>query len=213
MKFHLTRTSVRSSLGLMNHAPDTKPVTKTQDQILSATLLLFTKKGYFNTSIHDIVRESGISVGSVYHHFSDKEGVASALYNNLLERMNAELANIMKLHTSAHDRCRAVIGLLFDITEQEPEVMEFMLYTKHRDFLPDEIPVCSSKPFELMREIVAQGMASGEIRTMDVMVASTCLYGGPIRMITARLDGQLPKQLSTYMDEIWTCSWRAVAKD
>jgi len=91
--------------------------------------------------------------------------------------------------------------------------MEFMLYTKHRDFLPDEIPVCSSKPFELMRKMVAQGMASEEIREMDVMVASTCLYGGSIRMITARLDGQLPKRLSTYMDEIWTCSWRAIATD
>jgi len=197
----------------MNHSSITKPTNNKQAQILSATLLLFTRKGYFNTSIHDIVRESGISVGSMYHHFRDKEGVASALYHNLLERMSSELTNIMQLHTSAHDRCRAVIELLFDITEQEPEMMEFMLYTKHRDFLPSEIPVCSSKPFELMRKMVEQGMASGEIRVMDVMVASTCLYGGSIRMITSRLDGQLPKQLSTYMDEIWTCSWRAVATD
>lgn len=184
---------------------------KMQHQVLSTTLLLFTSKGYFNTSVHDIARESGVSIGSIYHHFKDKEGVASALYNNLLVRMSDELSEIKKTHTSAHDRCHAVVELLFNITEQEPEVMEFMLYVKHREFLPNERPVCSSKPFEMMREMVKEGMASGEIRVMDVMVASNCLFGGTIRMITLRLDGLIEKPLPSYIDDIWACSWRAVS--
>ena len=194
----------------MSNAPNTKPNSKAQIQVLSATLSLFTQKGYFNTSVHDIARESGVSIGSIYHHFKDKEGVASALYHNLIDRMDAELSLIMNKHSSAHDRCRAVIEMLFSIAEKEPEVMEFMLYAKHSEFLPNEVPVCSSKPFELMREMVKQGMATGEIRVMDVMVASTCLFGGSIRMITSRLDGLPPKPLSSYLDDIWTCSWRAV---
>lgn len=194
----------------MNDAPNTKSYSKAQVQVMSATLSLFTQKGYFNTSVHDIARESGVSIGSIYHHFKDKEGVASALYHNLIDRMDAELSLIMNTHSSAHDRCRAVIEMLFSIAEKEPEVMEFMLYAKHSEFLPNEVPVCSSKPFELMREMVKQGMTTGEIRVMDVMVASTCLFGGSIRMITSRLDGLLPKPLSSYLDDIWTCSWRAV---
>jgi len=197
----------------MSLATTTTPPNKTQAQVLSATLSLFTTKGYFNTSVHDIARESGVSIGSIYHHFKDKEGVASALYNNILDRMDSELSLIIKSHTSAHDRCHAVIELLFNITEQEPDIMEFMLYSKHREFLPNEPPVCSSKPFELMREMVKEGMVSGEIRVMDIMVASTCLFGGAIRMITSRLDGLLPKSLSNYTDDIWTCSWRAVSTE
>src|SRR4030066_221860 len=64
----------------------------------------------------------------------------------------------------------------------EPLVMDFMLYAKHKEFLPEEKSICSSKPFELMRTIVAAGMESGEIRRMDVMGASTSLLGGPLRM-------------------------------
>lgn len=184
---------------------------KTQQQILTATLSLFSNKGYFNTSIRDISRESGVSIGSIYHHFKDKEGVASAVYNNLLDRMLAELTTIKTNNTTAHDRCRAVIAFLFDITEQEPEVMEFMLYSKHREFLPDENPVCSSEPFEMMREMVREGMVSGEIQVMDLMVASSCLFGGSIRMITSRLDKLIEKPLPSYLDSIWACSWKAVA--
>lgn len=59
----------------MNHVTNKKSPGDTQAQILSATLLLFTRQGYFNTSVHDIARESEVSIGSIYHHFKDKEGV------------------------------------------------------------------------------------------------------------------------------------------
>ncbi|HKJ76609.1 MAG TPA: TetR/AcrR family transcriptional regulator, partial [Gammaproteobacteria bacterium] len=130
----------------------------TREQVLAAALHLFTHDGYFNTSVHDIARESRVSVGSIYHHFKDKEGIARALYLGLIERMVEALDAIHRQHTSAYDRCRALIALLFRITEDEPETMEFMLYAKHREFLPGERPVCSSRPFELMRAFVADGM-------------------------------------------------------
>ena len=185
--------------------------TSTRDKVLSSALTLFTEKGYFSTSMRDITRESAVSTGSVYHYFKDKEGVATALYQNMIERMRVALQDIIDTHASSHDRCRAVIELLFKITEEEPETMNFMLYTKHREFLPDERPVCSSEPFEIMRSMVEHGMQRGEIEQRDVLVASTCLFGGAIRMITSRLDGVVDQPLERYLDDIWTCSWRSVA--
>jgi len=89
--------------------------------------------------------------------------------------------------------------------------MSFMLYIKHREFLPNERPVCSSAPFELMRSMVQRGMELGEIRQCDVLVASSCLFGGAIRVITSGLDGILEHPLDSYLDEVWACSWKAVA--
>jgi TetR/AcrR family transcriptional regulator, repressor of fatR-cypB operon len=99
-----------------------------------------------------------------------------------------------------------VIELLFQVTEDEPQVMEFMLYSKHREFLPDENPICSAEPFVLIREMVAQGMESGEIQDLDLMVASSCLYGGAIRMIESRLDGIIEKPLSECVNSVRDCS-------
>lgn len=48
--------------------------------ILDAALKCFTAEGYDNVSIEEICDVSGASVGSVYHHFGSKEGIASALY-------------------------------------------------------------------------------------------------------------------------------------
>ena len=138
--------------------------------------------------------------------------MAAALYQSLIERKSDQLQQITDTHESAHDRCYAVISLLFRIAEEEPEAMVFMLYTRHREFLPEELPVCSSRPFEIMRSMVEYGMQRGEIEQRDVLVASTCLFGGAIRMITSYLDGVIEKPLGDYLEDIWTCSWRAVAR-
>lgn len=182
-----------------------------RESIMAAALQLFTRRGYFNTTVPDVARAAQVSVGSIYHHFKDKEDVARALYLGLMEGLQNELVRIAAAHATAHDRCRAVMAMLFELTESSREAMDFMLYAKHREFLPGERPVCSSKPFETMREFVTEGMRRGEIRRMDVMVATSSLFGGAIRLITARLDGVLAEPLPDRLDAVWECAWRSIA--
>ncbi len=181
------------------------------ERIIAAALQLFRQRGYFSTSVPDMARTAQVSVGSIYHHFKDKEDVARALYLGLTERLQDALADIARKHVPAHDRCRAVMAMLFELTESDRDAMDFMLYAKHRDFLPSERPICSSRPFETMRAFVEAGMERGEIRRMDVMVATSCLFGGAIRLITARLDGVLAEPLPDRLDAVWECAWRGVA--
>lgn len=182
-----------------------------RDKILLVALQLFTERGYFNTSVPDMARAAQVSVGSIYHHFRDKQDVARSLYAGLLEGLQTELRQIAEQYSSAQDRCHAVMAMLFQLTEKNRAAMEFMLYAKHREFLPDELPVCSSQPLETMRSFVLGGMKDGEVRRMDPLVATSCLFGGAIRLITARLDGVLTKPLPDLLDEVWGCGWRAIA--
>jgi AcrR family transcriptional regulator len=197
----------------MNATAQTKRArtTPAAEQVLAAALNLFTEQGYFNTSIPDIVKASSVSTGSIYHYFRDKEGIARSLYDSLVERMEAQLRKVEAAHATAHERCRAVIELLFELTEQEPAVMRFMLFSRHREFIPDQKPVCSSRPFVQMRQMVASGMQSGEIREVTPIVAASAMFGGALRLIQLRLDGILDAPLPEYLDEIWQCSWRSVA--
>ena len=44
----------------------------THQEIKAAALRLFLENGYKNTSVQDIVTESGYSIGSFYNHYKTK---------------------------------------------------------------------------------------------------------------------------------------------
>ena len=179
--------------------------------ILDTALDLFTSNGYFNTSVHHIQKTAGISIGSIYHHFANKEAIAKAIYDELIDHMSQAILNIMQQHDSTKDRCQAVISYLFELTENEPRKMSYMLHVNHKEFIPDQKPVCSSVPFEMVASMVPIGMTNGEIKQMDAIAASVCLFGPALRLIHLKLDGVVKKPLWEYFDEIWDAVWAGLA--
>ena len=50
-----------------------------RQQILAAAMICFAKRGFHQTSMHDISDDAGISVGLIYRYFTNKEEVIAAL--------------------------------------------------------------------------------------------------------------------------------------
>jgi AcrR family transcriptional regulator len=53
-------------------------------EILDAALACFDEHGYDATTIDQIRRHSGASIGSIYHHFGGKDRIAAAIYAEAL---------------------------------------------------------------------------------------------------------------------------------
>lgn len=182
-----------------------------QRRILETALDLFAQNGYFNTSVHDIQRAADVSIGSIYHHFGNKEGIARALYDDLVGQMAEGISRIKEQDKGLYQRGGAVLAYLFEMAETRPAAMDYVLYARHREFMPGEKPICSSRPFELIQEMVCEAMAQGEIQPRDPVLASAVIFGGAIRLIHLRLDGVLEKPLFAFHAEVWQCAWRSVA--
>jgi AcrR family transcriptional regulator len=58
----------------------TAPSTDTRTRILKAALACFTADGYEQTTTARIRERSGVSNGTLFHHFPTKEAIADALY-------------------------------------------------------------------------------------------------------------------------------------
>ena len=54
--------------------------TRTRRKIITESLQLFSVKGYYNTSISDILAVSGLTKGGLYGHFASKEDIWYAVY-------------------------------------------------------------------------------------------------------------------------------------
>jgi len=178
--------------------------------VLETALEQFSAKGYFNTSVQDIRRAANVSIGSIYHHFQSKEAIAKALYDTLIDELSSAIDEILNTYGTTHDRSKAVIETLFKLAEKKPDVMQYILCAKHREFMPDEQPICSSRPFEQIMAMVRQGIEKKEIRDIDPVVATAALFGSTIRLIHLRLDNALDNPLPSYLDAVWQCAWDSV---
>lgn len=64
---------------------DPRLVEERREQIVKAATKLFSEQGYYLTTIQDIAREAGISVGLIYQYFKDKDDVLFLTLKLVLE--------------------------------------------------------------------------------------------------------------------------------
>jgi AcrR family transcriptional regulator len=77
----------------------------TREQLVDAATALFAANGYEATSIESVLREAGVSRGSLYHHFPSKDALFWAVLERIQERVGAELVDTTEDVTD-------VVGLL-----------------------------------------------------------------------------------------------------
>jgi TetR/AcrR family transcriptional regulator, repressor of fatR-cypB operon len=194
---------------LTREAPDPEPI---DCRVLTTALRLFVNDGYHKVSIHDVQKESNVSIGSIYKHFGGKEGIAKALYLHLLNEMNEMMDSVLLQELSPIGKCNRIIQLLFEYTETRSDIISFVLHAKHTEFITDHAPICDAEPFQKLRLIVQQGMDLGEIHTNNTWIATSAIFGGAIRMIHLRLEGVISQPLPELYEQLIQTIWNGMAK-
>jgi len=182
-----------------------------REQICEAALHLFVQRGYYSVSIPDIVRESKVSTGTIYNYFNSKEELARSLYEKTVTDFSHDFEEKLTDCESTRQKLDAFVALIFTWTEETPETMEYMLYMKHGEFLSDAKPTCMTEPFRQVRQIVSEGMSSGDLREADPYIAAISYTGVVLRAAETRLSGIISVHLSGVQDEFAENAWRTIA--
>lgn len=77
--------------------------------ILDAALACFVAKGLVATTIEEIRRAAGASIGSVYHHFDSKDDLAAALYVEGLRDYQKGAVAELHAHPVAEEGVKAAV--------------------------------------------------------------------------------------------------------
>jgi AcrR family transcriptional regulator len=98
-----------------------------REAILTAALDCFVRQGYTATTVEDICRASGASVGSVYHHFGGKDRIAAALYVDSLAGYQAGFLATLRAHEDARAGVEGVVRHHVGWVRDHPDVARFVL--------------------------------------------------------------------------------------
>ena len=78
-----------------------------RELIYNTALKLMRENGYTNTTLQDISRESGLSVGSIYHYFGKKAGIMRNLF---IEAMNTCEQKLMVNEANLQDPSGTILA-------------------------------------------------------------------------------------------------------
>ncbi len=96
-----------------------------KEKITSTGLKLFATEGFEKTTIGKIASEAGISKGLIYHYFSSKDAILTAIFENL-QSMGQEATTFPENLTP--NQCMVyMIEKIFSYIENSPEIMRFMI--------------------------------------------------------------------------------------
>lgn len=152
----------------------TQKAKQTKKKIVSAAWKLFYEQGYDNTTVDDIVEESGTSKGSFYHYFEGKDALLSSLsflfdekYEEIMPTMPADMPCVEKLLYMN----RELFGMIENTVSLEllTRLFSSQLITRGERHLLDRNRVY----YRVLRQVISDGQSRGEIRE-DMTVNELC---------------------------------------
>jgi AcrR family transcriptional regulator len=161
-----------------------------RDRILAAAIRVFTEKGYHSSTIADVVRESGLSVGAIYTYFTGKDELIRLSCDQVATRGLDALAERLAGATSTSARMTLAIRFYIEIIDEyegAPGQISLLQAWAEADRVPAVREMLAARRERLVgagQIILGQGIASGELPAWIDVEATT-------RAFLALLDGLL----------------------
>jgi AcrR family transcriptional regulator len=140
-----------------------------RDRILAAAARVFAEKGYHSSTIADVVRESGLSVGAIYTYFSGKDELIRLACDQVAARGLDELADRLSPATTTAERMAIAIRLYVETIDDydgDPGQLTLVQAWAEADREPGVREMLAARRERLVgagRMLIAQGVASGEL--------------------------------------------------
>ena len=157
---------------------------ETTQKILAAAREVFARKG-MAAKMSDVATEAGVSPGLAYHYFPSKDAIFLALVRQSIRPADELRAIVQQIPGTPRDRLKRMLTRMLERRRKDPEFYQFFYQAMANDSLPadlrEQIEEQSLSMREIMRGLIVEGQATGEIANDDpdklVSALLACLDG------------------------------------
>jgi AcrR family transcriptional regulator len=140
-------------------------------QIIEAALACFTRKGYVNTTMDDIVAESGLSKGAIYWYFESKDDLFEAAANSVMERAAEKSLTAILACETATERLRvgaqSLVEICHEIEGYFGLVVEFWTQSERHDEVMGFWAEMIAQYRQAIKALFEEGVQTGEFKPVD----------------------------------------------
>lgn len=116
-------------------APKQQRAEATVGRLLDAALHVYATAGPQGFTVNAVTSASGVSLGSLYHHFGSFDGLAAALYTQCMGQLCDAVVTALAPTRTARTGVRAVVAAYLRFTEQSPDAALFIHASAYAGYL------------------------------------------------------------------------------
>jgi AcrR family transcriptional regulator len=184
-----------------------------RETILQAALECFTECGFTATTVEKIRRRSGASIGSIYHHFGGKEGLAAELYVEGLRGYQEGFLRAIESAQEAESGIRALVRHHLRWVEHNPELARFLMNRRETELLAAteaRVRELNRAFFPRVTAWVERWLEAGALRPLSADLRQPVLLGPCQEFSRLWLTGRTRISLRRAERELADATWSAV---
>jgi TetR/AcrR family transcriptional regulator len=160
--------------------PTTPP--EPRDLILDAASAEFAERGFSGARVDEIAARAGVNKAMLYYRVGDKQTLYNAVLMRNFDRVSAALESVVTTRGNARERLEAVVTALVRMVQQHPDHPRIMLreIASGAVHLPTEVLARMLEVVNVVRGLLAEGIAAGEFRPLDPVLAHLTIVGSVI---------------------------------
>src|SRR5580698_1456672 len=89
-----------------------------RERILDAAVKVFAAEGFYNAKVSQIAQAAGVADGTIYLYFKSKDDLLIQLFEDRMERVNANLREAIDTESTATARLKRIVKLHLQLVEQ-----------------------------------------------------------------------------------------------
>jgi AcrR family transcriptional regulator len=188
--------------------PDTR-----RRAILDAALEVFLGSGVDAASVDEVRTRSGASVGSLYHRFGSKEGIAAAVYVDALRDYQAEFVAALDRSRDAAEGIRSAVRAHMRWVRGDPDRAQFLFEIAGADVrraASAELRDLNGPFFDEVETWLRRHVDAGEIRTLSFDVVYALWLGPSLELARLWLARGRRGSLRTETALLADAAWRSL---
>ena len=182
---------------MTNGRPDPEPDARAR--ILAAAAEVFASIGFAGARVDEIAARAGVNKAMLYYHVGDKDKLYATVLTETIDRVPVALrAAIANVDTPA-EKLQCILETLAALPTSNPQFVPIMLreIASGGATLPDEMLARMAGIFQIVAEVLAEGVRKKAFRATDPLLTHVTLVGSmlflvasqPIRKRVAKLSG------------------------
>lgn len=171
--------------------------------ILDAGLQVFSSLGYERTTIMDVVEASGLSVGTLYNHFGDKDTIFAELVGSLVKDVRAVLS---ESRSKAYDLESFVMGAFYaysELIEAQPQMQQLIQKNSNafRRFISTEQELAGM--ISDLEQDMQAAVDAGMMPPFPVNLMTSAMMGASIEIFSDELSTHTAKEKAEFLGQIF----------